>query len=403
MSQVKQWKHGAISAAGAISDGFSVFIAWMGHISVWVLFVCMVLNIIQVLPSVHFWQSVIDSIMAVEIITLDIAGFGLRSIAKSMLKQTDDAAMSGTANWANTLAKILIFITILTVALIAIGWLFPQAKDYTDKINDGLILVRIIFIVLFMHTMYELREAEAEMQVVEEKQTQANDQRLLDLSQQLNALSSRVTTQEQNMITAQHLQDIEQRLFAGLEAMKNELITACISQAFDLLKSDVKETRITDEIEAVITPEITSVIEQELPAKIEAVITPEITAEITAKKPEELQDEKPDYWSDVIAKFPRVIEWQSDGLRSVSIDQIMEVTGYTKQKISRANLPEVKGGKKRINNVLNWLQNSTQIPPEKREVKKPRNTQPLTAEIHALKPRVTVKLSPDELDDELTA
>lgn len=425
MSQVKHWKNTAIQKSGFLSDLWDVFISYGGRAAGWILFGCMLCNIIQVIPGVTVPQAIISLVMGVQIVTLDIAGFGLNTIAKDVLKHSQDGDARETAYGAKKLASFLIGLMILTVALITIGVLYSPAKGTVDIIDKVLILARIILIVVYMHTMHDLRQVELEVQAIATQTAAANDQLLLDISQELKALTARVntlsteqqkslqsadiekmirafngpfiqqvdelSTAQQKLINAQHLQQFEQQLLTRFEEQKNELIASCISQVFDLLESERKETRNTDEMEAVI--------EKEIPEKKPG----EKGQETPVKKREELQGEKPDYWSEVIAKFPRVIEWQSDGLRSVSVEQIMEVTGYTSQKINRAKLPEVKGGKKRINNVLNWLQNSAQIPPEKREVKKPRNTQPLIAEIHALKPRVTVKLSLDDLDDELTA
>jgi hypothetical protein len=89
---------------------------------------------------------------------------------------------------------------------------------------------------------------------------------------------------------------------------------------------------------------------------IEPGIDRTITAPITPRNSSRKEPDLSLDWEEVIAKFPAVIEWRSSGLKSVTIDQIIKVTGYTKQKIGRAKLPAVRGGNKRINEVLIWLQ-----------------------------------------------
>jgi hypothetical protein len=147
-------------------------------------------------------------------------------------------------------------------------------------------------------------------------------------------------------INSQQLQQVEERILTLIDDQKNGLI--------ELLKSQEKEPAIAGEFSLVFEPEI----------------IPEFSDEKGQELPVEKVEKTPEDWSDVCTKFPGVNDWLSTGLKSVSVEQIMEITNYTSQKINRAKLSSVKGGNRRIESVLNWLRNE----PVKREAKKSENS-----------------------------
>jgi hypothetical protein len=208
-----------------------------------------------------------------------------------------------------------------------------------------------------------------------------------------------------NGVSSEQIWQSEERILTRLEEQKDEVITACISQLSEHLNSE----RNTDELLALIEGEIPREIEPEItPVNNEViyeVIESSIEPETTPKKAQIKEEKKVEDWSDVIEKFPGVNEWLSAGLKSVSIQQIIEVTGFTKNKVGRAKLPVVRGGNKRIENVLNWLRNEPVKKEGNKEEKKTRNTQPLNTEvldegITPQKARVTIPLSLDDLPEE---
>lgn len=189
--QVKRhWKHSAIDKSGLLSDLWDVFIAIGGRAAGWILFGCMVANILQIIPSIHVPEAVTNVIMVVQVLTLDIAGFGLNTIAKHVLKSTQDEDARKTAEGAKKLATCLIGLMMLTVGLITIGWLYAPAKPATDTIDHVLILARVILIVIYMHCMHDLRQVELEIGEQAEQTAQANDQLGLDNQKRIDTLSS---------------------------------------------------------------------------------------------------------------------------------------------------------------------------------------------------------------------
>lgn len=403
------WKDIAIREAGRIADAWEVFIAYGAQLAAWILFFCMVANILQMLPHVSLPGVVVNVVMSVQIVTLDIAGFGLNTLAKNVAKHGNEETKA-VARGARALAKCLIGIMIVTLLLIAIGWLYPSVKPITDLADRLLILGRVILTVIYMHTMHDLREAQSETQsmmaqAAQEKSEMA--QRLDTLSHQwdrrlatieTNVLSLQQSSPKESQIVAR-VEEKLQPLFAGWLAENSQQYDQLefrISQLFDLLKSEEKEEKNTDELAAVIQEEIIEEIAPEIVA--------EIPEEIPPQKAEKLEEKIPENWNDVIEKFPGVNEWLSSGLRSVSVEQIMEVTNFNKIKIGKAKLRQTKNGNKRLENVLDWLRNTPVNIEGKKEGKKPRNTQPLNPgmleEITVQKSRNTIKLSLDDLAEQ---
>lgn len=187
--QKQQWKQAAIQKSGVISDAWDVFISYAGRFAAWILFGCMISNIIEVVVSVP--PAVISVIMVIQVITLDIAGFGLNTIAKNVAKHGDDEAKA-IAHGAKRLGSFLIGLMILTLGLVTVGYLIPTIATYTDMTNKALILARVIMIVVYMHTMHELSEAATDIAEKATQQTQANDQLSLENAQRCTQLENDV-------------------------------------------------------------------------------------------------------------------------------------------------------------------------------------------------------------------
>lgn len=197
-----------ISKTGEIADAFSVFIAAGGNVAVWVLFVCMIANIID--AAVNFPTVVSVTIMVIQAVVLDIAGFGLQTIAKRLLKvnnvEVQEAARKGKsfAGWLITVMIVtMVLITSKTLAPVIVPLFTKEAslvtsiQDKIDIIDKVLVLARIGFTVAYVHTIHNLREIESDLQQEEEQQVQANDQRILDVDAKVRTLESVIKAGEQ--------------------------------------------------------------------------------------------------------------------------------------------------------------------------------------------------------------
>lgn len=189
MSQKTSWKNNAIDASGGISDAWDVFISWAGRFAAWILFACMISNIVEVVVTLP--SALVSGVMVVQVITLDIAGFGLNTIAKQVHKNGDNE-QKAVAKKAKNLATFLIALMVLTLALVTVGYLVPQAATIADMINKALILVRVVTIVLYMHTMHDLSEAAGEIKLKAVQIEQANDELALSNQQKIEEADQRV-------------------------------------------------------------------------------------------------------------------------------------------------------------------------------------------------------------------
>jgi len=163
-TRVRQsWKDAAITKSVIITDAWEVFKIYAGRGAEWILFITMVLNIVEMFPGVTFWPAVANAIMLVQVITLDIAGFGLASMADHAYACGHEAA----ARQARRVARSLIGIMIVTLLLVTAGVLFGTQnhlewlKPWLGYGEDILIFARIIMVVLYGHTIHQLREATA--------------------------------------------------------------------------------------------------------------------------------------------------------------------------------------------------------------------------------------------------
>jgi len=182
------WKDNAIAKSEAISEAWEVVKAYAGRIAEWVLFGCMVANIIGILPGVHVWEWFQSFVMGAQVIALDVGGFGLASLADHARRNGNEQAArtAGTTGW------FLIGLMILTVTLVAVGVLFPTTKPTVDMIDKGLILARVIMTVIYSHVIHSLRQAKVEhvnqvstlqQELDTERQTVSNLRQRLDTEQ----------------------------------------------------------------------------------------------------------------------------------------------------------------------------------------------------------------------------
>jgi Winged helix-turn-helix DNA-binding len=154
------WKDTAIAKSVVISDAWEVVKAYSGRAAEWILFGCMVANIIEILPGVHFWEVAQNIIIGTQVIALDMGGFGLSSLARHARARGDMAASEQAGNMSNALIGLMI----ITVSLVTIKLLFPATTPYVDMIDKALILARVALTVLYGHVIHNLRGDETTQQ-----------------------------------------------------------------------------------------------------------------------------------------------------------------------------------------------------------------------------------------------
>src|SRR6266536_879769 len=157
----QSWRDRALERAEIITDAWEVTKSYAGRLAEWILFLCMIFCIIEILPGVTFptWAS--NVVLGVQAVMLDIGGFALSSMADHARTNGDAQA----ARKADKTGKFLIGIVILTLALITVGLLYPPAKGYTDGAEKVLILVRVVMTVVYGHVIHSLRRQSATLAI----------------------------------------------------------------------------------------------------------------------------------------------------------------------------------------------------------------------------------------------
>ena len=151
--QKQHWKDAAIERSEIITDAWEVTKIYTGRAAEWILFGCMVANIIGILPGITLPLLVTNIVMGVQVVTLDIAGFGLATMAENARANGATKA----ANQAKATAYMLIGIMMLTLVLFTLGIMVPTLKPSTTIAENVLILVRVGMIVFYGHVVHSLR------------------------------------------------------------------------------------------------------------------------------------------------------------------------------------------------------------------------------------------------------
>lgn len=155
------WKDAALAKAEAITDAWEVVKAYAGRAAEWVLFVCMIINIVEMLPEVSLPTSITNAVLGVQVVMLDIGGLSLSTMSAHARLLGDVKA----AKRAGTTSAFLIGLMIITLLLVSIGLLFPSVKPYTDLAEKGLILIRVVMTVIYSHVIHSLRSTNIQVSV----------------------------------------------------------------------------------------------------------------------------------------------------------------------------------------------------------------------------------------------
>src|SRR5215472_18639143 len=75
------WTADAMAKAECITDTWEVIKAYAGRAAEWVLFVCMIINIIEMLPEVNLSTSITNTVLGIQVVMLDIGGLSLSTMS----------------------------------------------------------------------------------------------------------------------------------------------------------------------------------------------------------------------------------------------------------------------------------------------------------------------------------
>lgn len=224
VQQPKQqhWKDSAIARSVGITDAWEVTKIYAGRAAEWILFVCMVANIIGILPGVNLAPLFTNIVMGVQIVTLDIAGFGLATMAQN-------ARASGferEAKTAHRTAALLITIMMLTLVLFTLGIMVPALKPFTSVAENVLILVRVGMIVLYGHVIHGLRSVTDDQ--LPPRQADALHERLEAQRLEMQRISEQHTKQLSELDTRHQLSltELSQAHERKLETTITEIMSA---------------------------------------------------------------------------------------------------------------------------------------------------------------------------------
>jgi hypothetical protein len=188
------WRDRAIEKSVIITDAWEVTKSYAGRVAEWVLFLCMVVNIVEILPGVELPTLASNIVLGVQVVMLDVGGFSLASMADHARRMGDEKA----ARRASVTGWFLIILMMVTLLLVAVAVLFPETKDFIANLEKALILVRVVMTVAYGHVIHSLRSqghaqaATAQADLLQEATEQFN--------QQLQGITEGWTKREQQLI-----------------------------------------------------------------------------------------------------------------------------------------------------------------------------------------------------------
>ena len=196
----KNWKRDAMKRAGVISDAFEVFKAWLAHFANWILFFCLIGNILQTVVSLGSELS--GTLLCIQCVMLDVAGASLYTMAQHAKSEGNEKG----ANLAMFMSIILLIIMTVTALNGTLNSIFPSLSWLVEDVNYGLIFARIVIVVAYGNIVHQLNTS-----------TEMHDNRIEELKQ---ALSEKVN--EVNALTAQ-IDTLTAQFNGQLNALQQQL------------------------------------------------------------------------------------------------------------------------------------------------------------------------------------
>ena len=213
------WRESAMARSEIITDAWEVTKTYAGRIAEWVLFGCMIMNIIEILPGVTLWPALSNVVLGTQVVMLDVGGFSLASMGDHARQQGDERA----ARRASLTGGFLIAIMILTLLLVSIGLLWPSATSYTNVAEKGLILVRVIMTVIYGHVIHSLRRVGTQPTPAQvEALAAAFNQQLQQLASELARVQENVHRRLASELATQRA-SLQQQLAAELSPLHESL------------------------------------------------------------------------------------------------------------------------------------------------------------------------------------
>ncbi len=261
------WKETALAKSEMITDAWEVTKTYAGRIAEWVLFGCMIMNIIQILPGVALWPSVSNIVLGTQVVMLDVGGFSLASMGDQARQQGDERA----ARRASVTGALLIGIMILTLLLVSIGLLWPAATSYTSTAEKGLILVRVIMTVIYGHVIHGLRR------VGTQREHAALTEHFSELSQRISESEQRVTEQCSELVqrTAARLsvhftEQLERKFGEHPTHSEHAHLTETVQAHTQTLAELAALPGLFERLQQAIQTQVHTVVQQEMKAAMES-------------------------------------------------------------------------------------------------------------------------------------
>lgn len=181
--QGMHWRDKAIAQAAIVSDSWQVALAWLGRFAEIILFVCMIIMLANIVIPFPGWF--VGGVLVVQMITLDVAAFGLGTMASHVKQNGHEEA----AQKAETMSKALIVIMIITALNVVIdlrfGSTYSIVHTITGYVDDALIFVRIVAVILYGHTIRSLREVSQAIEVAKQDETEEMKDQIAQLQKTL--------------------------------------------------------------------------------------------------------------------------------------------------------------------------------------------------------------------------
>jgi hypothetical protein len=181
----------AMQRAEGLTDIWDVFKAWMGRAAEIVLTLCMFAQLIGMLPGVSYPGPTNSIILGVELIMLDFGAFALAPLAEHARNiGQDDAAIK-----AEAMATWLIRLVMTTIIIVIIGQFSPifgpGAKYITGFVKYAepvLILVRVGFIVKYIHVIHSLRGSTLAIEPTHQPTQPIQNEKIAQLEETISGL-----------------------------------------------------------------------------------------------------------------------------------------------------------------------------------------------------------------------
>jgi hypothetical protein len=198
-------KQQAMQRAEGLTDIWDIFKAWMGRAAEIVLTLCMFAQLIGMLPGIAYPGWANNTILGVQIIMLDFGAFALAPLAEHARNTGQEQA----AKLAEDMAKFLIRLVIFTIVLITIGQFSPIAgpkigpviKTIVGYAEPVLILVRVGFVVKYIHVIHSLRSSTLAIEPTHQPTSDLHTEKIEQLEKTIEQLNERLSTA---LLPAQH-------------------------------------------------------------------------------------------------------------------------------------------------------------------------------------------------------